>query len=158
MKKNFFSALLLCAIVLLSSCGGDSAGRVNDILVSKSDKVVELMEKVGDHIQKDEYDNAKAYLDSVAVHVATSEPIISALNNKSAEDLKKVTLEYLNLFNAGVADYKQAIELYISAQDNEQMEKANKLINDFIEKTQEKMSEMQDVQAVFAKANNIILR
>ena len=157
MKKGFFSALLLSAIVFLSSCG-DSAGYVNEVLVAKSDKVVDLMEKAGGYIQDDEYDNAVAYLDSVSIYIETSKPLISALKNKSAEAFQKATLEYMDLFAEGTVDYKKAIELYKTAEDNDQMEQANNLINNFVDKTQAKLTEMQGIQEEFAKANGITLR
>ena len=154
MKKNFFSALLLSAVIFFPSCGGDSASRVNDVIVAKVEKVSGLMDKAMDYIGDDDYDNALLYLDSVSIHIKESEPIISSLNNKSAEELKKVTLEYLTSFNDGVADYKQAIQLYQS----EDFNNANTLINDFIKKIDEKFKEAQKAQVDFAKANNIILR
>ena len=158
MKKKFFPAVLLFSVIaFLSSCGGHSAEYANEVIVEKADKVIELMDKAFDYIDDDEYDNAQAYLDSVINHVTTSEPIIAALNNKSAEKLQQATLEYLTLFKAGVADYKQAIEIYKTAEDDEQMEKANDLINNFIEKADAKLSEMQELQIAFAKENNIIL-
>ena len=155
MRKSILSALLVSAVVLLSSCG-DSATKVNDILVEKSDKVVELMEIAGQYIQTDDYDNALAYLDSVSVFTTEAVPVISALKNKSAEKLQKATVEYMELFNSGVASYKQAIELYQTAEDNDQMDVANNLVNDFIEKTQVKLTEMQEIQAEFAKSNNTL--
>ena len=158
MKKNILVILLLSAIVSLSSCGGGhSAEYVNDIIVEKADKVTNLMVIVSDYIDDDKYSNAQAYLDSVANYVVESKPIIAALNNKSAEKMKQATLEYLELFKEGVTDYRQAIELYQTAQDNEQMEKANDLINNFLEKTGKKITEIQEFQVAFAKENNIIL-
>ena len=158
MKKNFFSALLLCAVVFLSSCGGDSAVRVNDVIVSKAEKAVDLMGEVFNYIEDDDYDNALIYLDSISIHVKESTDVISKLDNKSAEELKKATLEYLALFNDGVADYKQAIQLFQSAETNEQFKKANTLISDFAKKVDGKLREVQKAQADFAKANNITLR
>jgi len=158
MKKNFFSALLLCAVVFLSSCGGDSAVRVNDVIVAKADKVTDLMRKVVNHIGNDDYDKATLYLDSVSIYIKESEPIITGLNNKSAEELKKITLEYIALFNDGVTDCKEAIQIYQSADDNEQLRKATALINNFIDKADKKLEEARKAQVDFAKANNISLR
>lgn len=158
MKKNILVVLLLSAIVSLSSCGGGhSAEYVNKTIVEKADKVVELMQKAYNHIDNDRYSDAQAYLDSVSNYVVESKPIIAALNNKSAEEMKQATLEYIELFKGGVADYRQAIELYQTAQENEQFEQANSLINDFIEKADRKLSELRDIQVIFAERNNITL-
>ena len=158
MKKSFFSALILSAVLFLSSCG-DGAAYVNEVIVARADKAVDLMSEVMDKIGDDEYDQALLYLDSVSIHVKESTDVISKLDNKSAEELKKVTLEYLSLFDGGVADFKQAIQLFQSEETSyEQHNKAVGLINSFTEKVDGKLKEAQAAQVEFAKANNIKLQ
>ena len=157
MKKNLLAILVFSVAVLMSSCGFEDGARyVNDILVDETDKVEALMSNVYDFIDVDEYDNALAYLDSVANHVKDSETIIAKLKNKSAVKFQQSALEYLAMYSAVVADYRQAIE-WFQSEDDELFEKANDLINDFDEKTDEKLSELIALQAEFAKNNNFEL-
>ena len=156
MKKNLLAILVFSVAVLMSSCGfEDGAGYVNDILVERTDKVEALLLEAFNHIDVDEYDSALAYPDSVTNHVKESEVVIAKLKNKSAEKLQQATLEYLAMFKTGVIDCKQAIECY-RADGN--MEEAYDLINNFVEKADTKLEEMQEIQVEFAKANNIILK
>ena len=157
MKKNLLVILAIGIAVFMSSCVfGDGAVYVNDLLVDKSDKVEDLLSQAYDFIYEDEYDTALAYLDSVTNYVKDSEVVIAKLKNKSAEAFKQSVLEYLAMHSAAVADYKQAIEWYQS-EDDDLFEKANDLIENFDVKTDEKVSEIQALQAEFAKANNIEL-
>lgn len=158
MKKNIFSVLVFGVAVLMSSCGfEDGAIYVNDMIVDKTDKVEEMMSNVYDFIDVDEYDSALAYLDSVANHAKDSEATIAKLKNKSAEKFQQSALEYLAMYSAVVADYRQAIEWYQS-EDDELFEKANELIQNFDEKADEKLSEIIELQKEFAKKSNFELK
>ena len=163
MKKSLFSTLLLSAVVALfvSSCG-DSAAHVNDVIVAKADKVNELMSEATDFLGDEDYEKVKLYLDSISIHVEASKPIISALDNKSAEGLKTATIEYLDICSAGVTELKQAIDVFQSFEGSEgDVDKYNKAVeslNEFIKKADDKLEEAQAAQVEFAKANNITLR
>ena len=157
MKKNLLAILVFSVAVLMSSCGfEDGAIYVNDTLVDKAEKVEVLMSEVYDYIDEDEYDSALAYLDSVTNHVKDSEIAIAKLKNKSAEEFKQSVLEYLAMYSATVADYRQAIEWYQS-EDDELFEKANDIINNFDVITDEKLSEIIALQKEFAENNNLEL-
>ena len=157
MKKNLLAILVFSVAVLMSSCGfEDGAGYVNDILVERTDKVEALLLEAFNHIDVDEYDSALAYLDSVTNHVKESEVVIAKLKNKSAEEFQQFTLEYLAMYSAAVTDYRQAIEWYQSEND-ELVEKANDLINNFGDKADEKLFEFIALQKEFAENNNLEL-
>jgi len=158
MKKSIFSILIFSVAVLIYSCGsGPSAIYVNDTIVDKTDKVEELMAKVYDFIEEDEYDNALAYLDSVANHAKESETIIANMKYKSAEKFQQAALEYLAMYKKAATDFRQAIKWYQS-DDDDLIEKGDDLIDDFDEKTDEKLVEIQTLQVEFAKKNNFDLK
>ena len=154
MKKNLLFIFVVSIAVLMSSCGGDSAMRVNKVLVEKSETVAEFMSKAMDYFADDEYESALECLDIVTNYVDKSTPIVARLQNKSAEKWQQATLEYLAIYKAGAADYKQAIEWF---QADENFEEASMLVINFILKASSKLEEMQEIQAEFAKANNIEL-
>jgi len=158
MKKNLFFALVFSVAVFMYSCGGHSAIYVNDTIVDKTDKVEELMSKVYDFVNDDKYDNALAYLDSIANHAKESETIIANLEYKPAEKFQQAALEYLAMYKeAATTDFRQAIEWYQS-EDNALLEKANNLIRSFDDKTDKKLAEMQALQVEFANKNNFDLK
>ena len=155
MKKNLLAILVFSVAVLMSSCG-NSAGNVNDTIVDELDKVEELMSNVYDFIIDDEYDNALAYLDSVANHAKEATIIIANLKCKSAEKFQQAAVEYLAMYSTAAVDFRQAIEWYQS-KDDELFEKADNLIDDFETKTDEKLDEIIVLQAEFAEKNNLEL-
>ena len=156
MKKSIFTVLVFSVAVLMCSCGEQSAIYVNDTIVNETDKVDALMSKVYDFIDEDEYDNALAYLDSVANQAKESEAIIAGLKYKSVEKLQQVALEYLAMYKQAATDFRQVIEWYQS-EDDGLVDKGDDLVSDFDEKTDKKLSEIQTLQIEFAKKNNFEL-
>ena len=158
MKKKSLFVVALSAIVLLMASCGDSATSVNQIIVGKMDKAVDMMNEVADFVDADEYDQALTKLGEITTYVAESKEAISKLDNASAKDFIQGAVEYLDVVNEGIASYKQAIELYQIGESNAEMRQANDLINDFIEKAGDKYEEVSKVQTAFANANGITLR
>ena len=156
MKKSIFTVLVFSVAVLMCSCGEQSAIYVNDTIVNETDKVDALMSKVYDFIDEDEYDNALAYLDSVANQAKESEAIIAGLKYKSVERLQQAALEYLTMYKQAATDFRQVIEWYQS-EDDGLIDKGDDLVSDFDEKTDKKLSEIQTLQIEFAKKNNFEL-
>ena len=156
MKKSIFTVLVFSVAVLMCSCGEQSAIYVNDTIVNETDKVDTLMSKVYDFIDEDEYDNALAYLDSVANQAKESEAIIAGLKYKSVEKLQQAALEYLAMYKQAATDFRQVIEWYQS-EDDGLIDKGDDLVSDFDEKTDKKLSEIQTLQIEFAKKNNFEL-
>jgi len=156
MKKSIFTVLGFSVAVLMCSCGGHSAISVNDTIVNETDKVDELMSKVYDFIDEDEYDNALVYLDSVANQAKESETIIADLKYKSVEKLQQAALEYLAMYKQAATDFRQVIKWYQS-EDDALIEKGDDSISEFDDKIEKKLSEIQSLQIEFAKENNFEL-
>lgn len=156
MKKVLF--VLVSIMFVFSSCGGDSALKINETIVAGVDPAVEKMEKVNGYIQDDDYNTAKIYLDSVSAHITKAEAAINALNNKTSVEYKQSALDFLRLISTeGIPAYKKAIELYQTGEDQAQYDEANKLTSDFIDKVQKQQKDLQDIQVKFAEANNVKL-
>jgi hypothetical protein len=158
MKKIFFACMF--AAVLLTSCGGDSAVKVNETIVAGVDGSVTLLEKAGTYIGADQYDEAKAYLDSTSIHVTAAIEAIEKLENKSAVEFKQAALDLLRQISTeGIPAYKQAIDIYLTdSEDQDDYNRANALINDFIDKVQKSQTAVQQIQVAFAAKNNVQLR
>jgi hypothetical protein len=156
MKKTFFMALV-CGISLLFSCGdGDSAEKVNKVITDRVDKTVRLLENAGNYILADNYNVAQACLDSISMYVSTASLTIGRLNSRSGESFKQSALNLLTMIAAdGVPTYTRAIEIYRSATDNAQMDVANKLINDFIDRLADHQDTLLDDQRKFVEKHRI---
>lgn len=150
----------MCAAVFLTSCGGDSAVKVNETIVAGVDGSFAILDKATGYIQADQYDDAKAHLDSASVYVTAAVGAIEKLENKSAVDFKQSALDLLKLISTeGIPAYKQAIDIYLSdTEEQDDYNRATGLINDFIDKVQKSQTNVQQIQVAFAAKNNVRLR
>jgi len=158
MKVKFLSVSVLSLIAFVMISCGTSPTVVNDTIVAKTDKVIDMMNLIADAIDADEYDAAIDSLEVLGSYIKDSKEVISKMENKSGEQFIKIAVEYLDLYTQGIADTKKAITLYQTAKNNAQMEEANKLYNDFTDVAMEKYEELQIVQQEFANANGMELR
>ena len=157
MKKNILTTLVISAVAFFMTSCSDNATYVNETIVNRLEKSAELLNEVVEYAEVDDYATATAYLDSITNHISESTAVISKMKNKSAEQFIQTSLDYLNYFSTGVADYKKAIEIYQTAETNVQFEKANDIVNDFLEVADAKFEKVQEAQVEFAKANDITL-
>jgi hypothetical protein len=164
MKRFLFVLACIAVTGILSSCG-DSATKTNNVIVHGVDRAVTLTEKVGMSIQHDNYDEAKACLDSLAPHIATSIAAIEKLNNQSATEYKQAALDLLNAISAeGIPVYTKAIEFYkwyeSTTEDKEGVTDSDVIdaINDFIDKGGVLQTQVKQTQVAFAAKNNMQLQ
>ncbi|GEM_PF-5034284 len=163
MKKLFLS--LVCMTVLFASCGGDNAVKFNDTIIEGVDGAVEKMEKVEDLIYNDEYDDALVYVDTLQKHVSDYHAKITAMSNKSGEEFKARSLEMLDMINNEfIPAYKNSISEYRKAdelEDESEMEAKYDAIYNGMTALYEKIEviekDIQEIQKVFAKKNNMTL-
>ena len=159
MKKRI--SVILVAIFCFASTATvaqTTAAVVNDSIVSKTNKIIDMMNLIADAIDADRYDNALALLDEVNVCVKEAKGFIAKMENESGRQFIKVALEYLDLYPQGIVDTKEAIALYRTATSNSQMDKANKLYNNFTNNATKKYNELTKIQKEFAETNNMELR
>ena len=158
MKKNLLSVTVLSLVAFVMISCGTSSTTVNDTIVAKTDKVIDMMNSIIDAIDADEYETALTSLDELGVYVNESKEIISKMENKSGEQFIRVAVEYLDLYTQGIVDTKEAVSIFQTAENNTQMRKANDLYNNFTDIAMTKYRELQNVQSEFANANGITLR
>ena len=158
MKKNLLSVTVLSLVAFVMISCGTSSTTVNETIVAKTDRTIDLMNQAFEAINDDEYETALATLDTLSPYVEESKEIISKMENKSGEQFIQVAVEFLDLFPSGIADYKKAIEIFQTAENNTKMREAAKLVDDFMDKAGDKYDELGKIQVEFAKANGMTLR
>ena len=118
MKKIIFSLFVVSFV--LFSCG-EKAIDVNKTIVSEIGKVNSAVEAISSYISLDEYDMAKAQIDSLVVQVAASEEAINLLQSKQAIAYKQSAIDYISFIRKEVpAKFGKAIDLFLAAKLREQ--------------------------------------
>ncbi|MDR2626756.1 MAG: hypothetical protein LBC40_01840 [Dysgonamonadaceae bacterium] len=171
MKKIIFS--LLSVVLVLASCG-DSAKDVHKAIVSQFEEVANKMKIISQDISGDNYDGAKASIDSLLVKVNEAEKVISSLSNRKAEAYKISALEYLVYVKENAAPvFGKAIDMFKAAKVRESedvakgkqsptlinsgpdFDAARKVVKDFMKELKKSQEVVIEKEEKFLKNNNI---
>ncbi len=171
MKKVIFS--LLAVALIFSSCG-DNAVEVNGVVIHEVRKVNDVLETISQNITANEFDLAKANVDSLKVQTTASQEIINQLKNKKAVAYKQSAIDYIAFIEVqGPEVFNKAIGMFQAANEREQadiasgkqpatklnfgpdFDAARKVLSDFRIELKKVQAVLFEKQGKFAKANGI---
>lgn len=171
MKKTFF--LLFTMALVLVSCG-DNAEKVNKGIIVEVEKVNTAMELISSNISADEYELAKANIDSLSAQVTASTAAIQLLSNKKAGVYKQAATDYIAFIGKeGPAVFAKTMDIFQAAKIREKADVASgkqspnminsgpdfdegrKLLKDFRKELKKNQAVLFEKQEKFLSANGL---
>lgn len=171
MKKVVF--LLSVMAFVFASCG-DNADKVNKGIIAQVEEVNAVVGEISQNISNDEYDLARAAIDTLVVKVASSQAAIQLFNNKKAGVYKQAAVDYISFIGKKAPSvYGKAMQIFEAAKIREQEDVASgkqspnmvnsgpdfdegrKLLKDFVKELKQNQEVLIEKQDKFRAANGL---